>query len=128
MAQRITTTETDDREVDARREPARDPAKRFEDVIWFILAVIAAIIVVRFVLLLFGAREGVPFVDFWYGLSAPFIAPFAGMFGNGAYNTYNGSRLEVEALVALLIYSLTAYLLVLGIRLLTPNSDERKTS
>lgn len=127
MAQRI-TTEADDREVVRDRGVRRNPSARFEDAIWFILAVIAAIIVVRFVLLLFGAKEGVPFVDFWYGLSAPFIAPFAGMFGNGGYNTYNGSRLEIEALVALLIYALVAYLLVLGIRLLSPNPDERRTS
>ncbi len=95
---------------------------KLEDVVWFLVAVIESLIVVRFFLLLFGAQTGVPFVDFWYNISAPLIGPFAGMFGSiDTFNTYTGSRLELEALVAMLIYGLLGYLLVLAIRLWRKN-------
>lgn len=120
--QMTTTTESDDtaERVTANQGQGDDRGvRKFEDIIWFIVGIIAVIIIVRFVLLLFGARTGVPFVDFWYGLSAPLIAPFAGMFGNiDTYNVYTGMRVELESPVALIIYSLLGYLVVLGIRLL----------
>lgn len=124
MARRVVRTETEEVPV-VERERVVDrevvgERNRLEDVIWFITAIIATLLLVRFVLLLFGAREGTPFVDFWYGISSPLVAPFAGMFGNSdTFTEYAGSRLEVESLVALLIYSLLAYLIILGIRLLT---------
>jgi hypothetical protein len=126
MARRITTTKTVEPPEPAPGEGVRAGGK-LEDLTWFILAVVAAIIVVRFVLLLFGARTGVPFVDFWYSLSAPFVAPFAGMFGSlNTFDTYSGARLELESVMALIIYSLLAYLIVLGIRLITPNSGKER--
>ena len=58
------------------------------------------------ILLLFGARTGVPFVDFWYGMTAPLIKPFAGMFGSiNTFNVYTGQRIELESLVAVTICS-----------------------
>ena len=100
--------QTDDRRV-----------RKVEDIIWFIIALIIAVILIRFVLLLFGARTGVPFVDFWYGMTAPLIAPFAGIFGSlDTYNSYTGQRIEMEALVAMLIYGVLGYLIVWATRLL----------
>lgn len=127
MVRRTTVEETEPAPVVAREavEVRGRRRHKLEDVVWFILAIIAAIIVVRFILLLFGARQGVPFVDFWYAISQPLVAPFAGIFGND-YSTYNnGSRLEAADLVALLIYSIVAYLIILGIRLLSPNTERR---
>lgn len=129
MARRLTTTETTvDEPTDRRPEPADRDRRvgKVEDIVWFVIAVIVAIILVRFVLLLLGARTGVPFVDFWYDISAPLVAPFAGMFGSlDTYNTYTGMRLELESIVAMLIYGLLGYLIVLAIRLLRTNPTER---
>ncbi len=116
--QRTETTKTVDdpeaRDIQDDRKP-----RKLEDIVWFLVAAIAIVIFVRFVLLLFGARTGVPFVDFWYAMTAPLIAPFAGMFGNlNTYNSYTGQRIEIESLVALVIYGLIGYLVVLGVRLL----------
>ena len=114
-------------EVEETRETNADAAERtddrrvrkVEDIIWFIIAVIIAVILIRFVLLLFGARTGVPFVDFWYGMTAPLIAPFAGIFGSlDTYNDYTGQRIELESLVAMLIYGVLGYLVVWATRLL----------
>lgn len=136
MARRITTTEeTEDtvveRPVTRREDEPRDDRAldKIQDVIWFIMAIVLAILLVRFILLLLGAKTGVPFVDFWYNISAPFVAPFAGMFGTSdTYSIYdNGARIEPESLVAMLIYGLLAYVIVLGVRLLKRNPDERGT-
>ena len=120
VVERRTGSDADDAAVRRRDPEDRELAKqRIEDVIWFILFVIIAILVVRFFLLLFGARTGVAFVDFWYGISAPLVAPFAGMFGNlDTYNLYNGgARPEIESIVAMLIYGLVAYGLVMLVRI-----------
>lgn len=123
MVQELQTTERADRKTERKRDRAADGddrrVRKVEDIIWFFIAAIDILIFVRFILLLFGARTGVPFVDFWYNLTAPLIAPFAGMFGNiDTYNTYTGQRIEIEALVAIVIYSLIGYLFVLAVRLL----------
>lgn len=123
MVQELQTTERADRKTERKRDRAADGddrrVRKVEDIIWFFIAAIDTLIFVRFILLLFGARTGVPFVDFWYNLTAPLIAPFAGMFGNiDTYNTYTGQRIEIEALVAIVIYSLIGYLFVLAVRLL----------
>jgi hypothetical protein len=122
MARSLQTTDQADRKTDRRKERGDGDDRRvrkLEDVLWFLIAALDILIFVRFILLLFGARTGVPFVDFWYGLTAPLIAPFAGMFGNiDTYNVYTGQRIEIEALVAIVIYSLIGYLLVLAVRLL----------
>lgn len=106
-----------DGSTDRRDRPDRR-VRKAEDFAWFLIAAVSILIFVRFILLLFGARTGVPFVDFWYGLTAPLIAPFAGMFGTiDTFNTYTGQRIELESLVAIVIYALIGYLIVLGIRL-----------
>ncbi len=135
MARRITTTEETDtapaepavRERAVERDTDDRALRKVEDFIWFILAIVLSVLLIRFILLLLGARTGVPFVDFWYTISAPFVAPFAGIFGTSdSYGVYdNGARIEPEALVAMVIYGLLAYVIVLGIRLLKRNSNER---
>lgn len=114
-----------ERQHDERQPSAEDTryrrVRKVEDILWFLIAAVAILIFVRFVLLLFGARTGVPFVDFWYDLTAPLVAPFAGMFGTvDTFNVYTGQRIEIESLVAILIYSLVGYLIILGVRLFRP--------
>lgn len=133
MARRVTTRETTagnttdrDTVVESTADRRDVRASKAEQVIWFVLTVVLTLILIRFVLLLFGARTGVPFVDFWYSLTAPLIKPFAGMFGNlDTYNDYNGMRIELEALVAMLVYGLIGYLLVLAVRLIRRTPEER---
>jgi uncharacterized membrane protein len=129
MARRIVTTEETAATDDVREERSvRDDRHvyKLEDIAWFIIALIMVLILVRFVLLLLGARTGVPFVDFWYNITAPLIAPFAGIFGTtGTYNSYTGMRIEPESLVAMLVYGLVGYLIVLAIRLLKRNPERR---
>jgi len=72
-------------------------------VVYYIGGVIVAIIALRFIFQLLGAAEGNPFVDFIYGLSAAFVWPFDGIFGEP---TYGFSHFDSAALVAIVIYGL----------------------
>ena len=85
-------------------------------VTYYIGGVIVALLAVRFVLALLGAAQGNAFVDFVYGLSAVFVAPFYGIFGEP---TYGVSQFETSTLVAIIVYAL----LTVGVgKLFTLNS------
>ena len=75
-------------------------------IIWFFAGAISVVIALRFVLLLLGANRDAGFTDFVYSLSAPFIAPFIGIFGEPTYCT---SVFEISSLLAIAIYLLVAW-------------------
>ena len=80
-------------------------------VVWFIAGVIIAFLAIRFILAMTGANPDVGFANLIYGVSAPFRAPFAGLFGQPF--TYAGAaataRIEFEDLVAIAVYALVAW-------------------
>lgn len=81
---RETTTQDGDatlqRQTVARRQHTSGAhiAKR---IVWFIAGLVSVIIALRFGFLLLGANREAGFTDFIYSLSAPFVAPFVGIFG-----------------------------------------------
>jgi hypothetical protein len=75
-----------------------------------VIGIIIAFIVLRMILLLFGANQGNALVDLIYGISAVFVAPFYGMFGNTP--TFGASVFDVSSLVAIIAYALIGWGLV----------------
>lgn len=75
-------------------------------VVWFVAGLISTIIALRFIFLLLGANHDAGFTDFIYSLSAPFVAPFVGIFGEPTYGT---SVFEISSLLAIVIYLLIAW-------------------
>lgn len=76
-------------------------------VVWYIVGFIVALLALRLILQLLGANQGNAFVDFVYGISGIFAAPFFGMFSYTP--SYGVSYFEVSTLVAILIYSLIGW-------------------
>lgn len=74
------------------------------------------VIGMRIVLLAIGANPASPFVAWIYSWSAPFVSPFAGVFGQHVV-TAPGPGVVVQsvfdwtALIALVVYGLVAWLL-----------------
>src|SRR3954464_7089333 len=106
-----TTTATDapsDRVVshnvaEAVVDPAADKLAAVDWVsrlVWFIVGLMAALLVIRFGLLAAGANESAGFAQLIYGLTGWMVAPFKGIFGSPW--TYPGAAgtgvLEFEAL------------------------------
>lgn len=113
---RTTTTseEIDHRPVREGKVPGSVVAQR---VIYYIGGAIITILALRFLLQLLAANQGNFFVDFIYGLSGFFVAPFWGIFGEP---TYGQSQFETSTLVAMIVYGI---LTVAIARLLTIGSE-----
>jgi hypothetical protein len=62
---------------------------------------------IRIVLRALGANSQAGFAQLVYGVSAPLVAPFAGLFGNPQTG---GAVLELHSIVALIVYALLAWL------------------
>ena len=88
--------------------PKRLAAHRVQQMIWWIFGLIEGLIAIRFVLKALGANPQAGFAEFIYGLTAPLVAPFVGLFGSPQAQ---GSVLEMHSLVALIVYALLAWLL-----------------
>jgi YggT family protein len=74
--------------------------------IYLIFGIVEALIVIRFVLRLLGANAEASFASLVYRISAPLVAPFAGLFGTPQVN---GNALDLEAIVAIVVYGLVAW-------------------
>ena len=91
-----------ERQVVARRSDVSG-ATVAQRVVYYIGGVIIALLALRLLFQLLGANQGSDFVGFIYNLSAPFVAPFYGMFGEP---TFGQAHFETSTLVAIIIYAL----------------------
>jgi hypothetical protein len=77
--------------------------------IWLLFGIVEGLLAIRFVLKLLGANEAAGFAQLIYSASGPFVSPFNNLFGNPGSG---GSVLELNTIVAILVYMLVAWLVV----------------
>lgn len=77
--------------------------------IYLVFGLIEAVLLIRFVLKALGANAEAGFAQFIYGMTGPLVAPFLGLFGTP--QAASGATLELQTLIALVIYALVAWLL-----------------
>jgi len=82
---------------------------KFQQAIFLLFGILEALLGIRFVLGMFGANPAAGFAQFIYGITAPFLAPFVGLFGQPSFG---GMVFEWNALIAIVVYILLAGLLV----------------
>ena len=85
-------------------------------VVGFIVGVVDILIAARFLGKLFGASSQSAFVSFIYQVSAPLVAPFQGIFGDGGSKA---NSFETSDLVAIVAYAVIGWGLVMLIRIIT---------
>lgn len=85
-------------------------------VVGFLVGVVDVIIAARFLGKLFGASAQSAFVHGIYSVSAPLVAPFTGIFGDTGSRT---NTFETASLVALVVYAVIGWGLVVLIRIAT---------
>ena len=85
-------------------------------VVWFIVGVVEIFIAARFLGKLFGASAQSAFVNFMYQVSGPMVAPFTGIFGDTGTRT---NTFETASLVAIVVYAVIGWGLVVLIRIVT---------
>jgi hypothetical protein len=88
--------------------PRRGAAEKLRQAVFLVFAIINGLIAIRFVLRLLGANPDAPFASFVYGATAPFLAPFVGLFGTPVVN---GSAVEWFSIVAIVAYMLLGWVL-----------------
>ena len=111
-----TSSETHPRAVSEHVETvAEDPyagrrgaAEKLRQAIYLVFGIIEGLIAIRFILRALGANPSSAFAQFIYGVTDPFLAPFAGLFRPLAID---GGVLEWHALVAIVVYMLLAWVL-----------------
>jgi uncharacterized protein YggT (Ycf19 family) len=128
------TMEQPPRQEPASYQPAGQPAMvehgrynfRAAAVVGLIVGIVDVLIAGRFLLKLLGASDQSSFVSFIYGVTAPLVGPFRGIFGNsGAANNV----FEPAALVAIAVYALIGWGVVVLIRIATaPKGAKPATS
>jgi hypothetical protein len=95
-------------------------------VVGFIVGAVDIIIAARFLGKLFGASAQSAFVNFIYHVSAPLVAPFQGIFGDGGSKA---NSFETSDLVAIVVYAVIGWGLVMLIRIITaPHGTKPATS
>lgn len=108
----------EERFVDGRPEAAvvEPYSYRAVQVTWFVIALIVTMIALRFALKLLGASPQAEFVSFVYGVTAPIVAPFRGIFADSAQGFF---VFEPSSLVAMVIYLLIGWGVVALIKIIT---------
>ena len=76
--------------------------------IWLLFGIVEGLLAIRFVLRLLGANEAAGFARFIYGATGPFVAPFNNLFANPGGS---GTVLELNTIVAIVVYMLLAWLI-----------------
>ena len=94
-------------------------------VVWFVVGVIEIFIAARFLGKLFGASAQSAFVNFIYQVSGPMVAPFTGIFGDTGTRT---NTFETASLVALVVYAVIGWGLVVLIRIVTAPKGAKPAS
>jgi hypothetical protein len=111
----VTTTPRPAASVDRVESVAYDPyenrrlmAMRVTQLVYWVFGLIEGLIAIRFVLKALGANPSAGFAQFIYGITNVLVAPFVGLFGSPQAQ---GSVLELNSLIALVVYALVAWLL-----------------
>ena len=94
---------------------------RAQQVVWFIAAIISVLLGIRFILSLLGANMTNAFSDIIYSLTNPLVSPFQGLFNVSLQQGV--SRVEIETLVAMVVYLLLAWLIVMGLGLMKKHPE-----
>lgn len=89
-------------------ENRRQAAYRLTQVIYWVFGLIEGLVAIRLILKALGANPAAGFSEFVYSITAPLVAPFVGLFSNP---TYQNTVLEVSSIVALIVYTLVAWLI-----------------
>jgi len=97
-------------------EARRSTANWITGLIYFLFGLIEIAIALRILLKLLAASPDAGFSRFIYGVTGPFVAPFAGIVGEPAAS--NGSVFELSSVLALIVYLLLSWIVAKLVQLL----------
>ena len=87
----------------------RQSAAKVVQAIGLLFGILETLLAFRFALRMLGANPRADFTEALYGVTAPFVAPFEGIFGTPSAN---GGVLEPHTALAFIVYALVGWALV----------------
>ncbi len=93
------------------------------NIVYILITVLESLLLIRLLLSLGGANRTNQFADFIYNVTAPFVAPFRGLF-NIDTTVGGNSRFEYEVLIAMVVYGLIAGAIIMLLRAMSRPSEE----
>ena len=91
---------------------------KFRKIVYLILGILEAFFAFRLIFKLLGANPGSTFVSLIYTVSGAFLAPFSGIFRTAvSKGIETKSVLEPTTLIAMIVYALIAYGIVVLIKI-----------
>ena len=97
------------------------PLATLQRLVVFIFGLIEAVIVIRIILLLLAAREGNDVVQFVYGVSEIFVAPFRGILRIDEVQA-GIAALDFGAIVALVFWVIIELIVIAALRIFRPTA------
>ena len=91
--------------MDSYNSPTTKPLYHGTQIVWYLLGILEALLMFRFILKLLAAYPAAGFTSFIYNTSHPFVAPFLNVF---RATRVEGSIFEWTTLLAMLVYWLIA--------------------
>lgn len=117
--------------IQAQRQVVEDPSApgrvlvaRISALVWLLFGVLNVLIVLRVVLKFIAANPASDFARIIYGITDIFLAPFNGLIASPVVG--NGI-LEIPAIVALIVYTLLAWIIVRLFRILFTPARTRQS-
>lgn len=78
--------------------------------VYYVLGVIEVLLAARFVFKLLGAASGSDFVSLIYGVTAPLVSPFAGIFSSATTTGVETTAVfEPATVIAMIVYGVIAW-------------------
>ncbi|MEK7155311.1 MAG: YggT family protein [Patescibacteria group bacterium] len=109
--------------MDSSTSPSTQPLYRGTQIVWYVLGVLEALLLFRFVFRLLGANPDAGFTHFIYSVTYIFAAPFLNVFKS---TRIEGSVFEWTTLLAMAVYGLIAWglmrMFVMGRTVSTPEA------
>jgi hypothetical protein len=112
--------------MDSYTSPTTKPLYRGTQIVWYLVGLVEALLLFRFLLRLLAANPRAGFTDFIYSLSYPFVLPFSTVFPQ---SRVEGSVFEWTTLLAMLVYWLIGWgivkLFLMGRTVSTPEAASK---
>ncbi len=105
-------------------EPARGPMYWARRVLTLLFSILTVLLAIRVILFLLVANQSNQIVDFVYGVTEPFVAPFRGIFAFDNVQPGGGIVFDIAAVVAFIGW-LLIYLLLMAILSLADRDTTR---
>lgn len=115
--------------VATQTKVAVGPTQTTEYLIYFLLGVLEVFLVFRLILKITGASTASGFVKFIYSITSLFVLPFEGIFRKAvAQGVETAAVFEPSTLVAIIVYGLLAWGLVVLLRILSGEKPPTEVS